>query len=149
MSKPRYDWWSYAKSMIRKYPALKAELAELHEVSTTAPLSGMPRGTDVKRQTETIAIRELPKNKQREYEAVRRAIVYTQHRPGAYQRMQLIDLLFWKRSHTLAGAAQKIHVSFPTAKRYSAEFIRLVGENYGFLDEDDTPEPKNRCKIVS
>lgn len=134
MSKPRYGWWSYAKDMIRRYPALKAELAELHEVSTTAPLSDMPRGTDVGRQTETIAIRELPKNKQREYEAVRRAILHTQRQPGAYQRMQLIDLLFWKRSHTLAGVAQKIHVSYATARNYSAEFIRLVGENYGFFD---------------
>lgn len=136
MSKPRYDWWSYAKSMIRKYPALKAELAELHEVSTTAPLSGMPRGTDVKRQTETIAIRELPKNKQREYEAVRRAIVYTQHRPGAYQRMQLIDLLFWKNPQTLTfvGVARQLYISVSTAKRYSADFILLVGKNYGFFD---------------
>jgi hypothetical protein len=136
MSKPRYDWWSYAKSMIRKYPALKAELAELHEVSTTAPLSGMPRGTDVKRQTETIAIRELPKNKQREYEAVRRAIVYTQHRPGAYQRMQLIYLLFWKNPQmlTFVGVARQLYISVSTAKRYSADFILLVGKNYGFFD---------------
>lgn len=116
MSKPRYKWWSYAKAMIRDYPALCREFSTISETNTS------------------VHVKDLPTNRQREYEAVRRAIVYTQHRPGAYQRMQLIDLLFWKRSHTLVSVAQKIHVSYPTAKRYSAEFIRLVGENYGFLD---------------
>ena len=134
MSKPRYDWWSYAKSMIRKYPALKAELAELHEVSTTAPLSGMPRGTDVKRQTETIAIRELPKNKQREYEAVRRAVLQTGQLRGADTRLGLVDLVFWRRSHNITGAAQKLYISPSTARRYSAEFITLVGKNFGLFD---------------
>lgn len=28
MSKPRYDWWGYAKAIIRRYPTLRAELQE-------------------------------------------------------------------------------------------------------------------------
>lgn len=116
MSKPRYKWWSYAKAMIRDYPALCREFSTISKANTS------------------VRVKDLPTNRQREYEAVRRAILYTQLRPGAYQRMQLVDLLFWQRGNKLFGVAQKIHVSYPTAKRYSAEFIRLVGANYGFLD---------------
>ena len=118
MSKPRYKWWSYAKTMIRDYPALCREFSTISEANTS------------------VHVKDLPTNRQREYEAVRRAIVYTQHRPGAYQRMQLIDLLFWKNPQTLTfvGVARQLYISVSTAKRYSADFILLVGKNYGFFD---------------
>lgn len=44
MSKPRYDWWTYVKGMIRRYPALHAQYIALHETTITAQLTGMPGG---------------------------------------------------------------------------------------------------------
>lgn len=134
MSKPRYKWWSYAKAMIRDYPALCAELEELHAPGVSSRPLASARSAGFARSTETIAIRELPKSKQREYEAVRRAVLQTGQLRSADTRLGLIDLVFWRRSHNIAGAAQKLYISPSTAKRYSAEFITLVGKNFGLLD---------------
>lgn len=136
MSKPRYDWWPYVKGMIRRYPALKEEYRELHSQSVTANYSGMSRGGNgVSRGTEQIALRELPSTKQREYEAVRRAIETTLCRSNGQYVLQVIDLVLWKKSHTLEGAALCIPCHYKTAQGWHNEFIRLVALCFGLMDE--------------
>ena len=41
-------------------------------------------------------------------------------------RIELIDRVYWKRSHTLFGAAMCVPVSERTAHSWNSEFIRLV-----------------------
>lgn len=134
MSKPRYDWWPYVKGMIRRYPALKAEYADLHSTSMTADYSGMPQGSGGDRVLESVALRELPSTRQREYEAVRRAIEVTERYANGRDRLAVIQLVLWDKSHTLAGAALMVPCSEVTAWRWHGEFIRLVAKNYGLLD---------------
>ena len=134
MSKTRYKWWGYIKAVIRAYPSLKKEYEELHEQSITAKLSSVPGGGGVSRGTEDIAIRELPCTKQREYEAVRRAIDATKRIEGGDRRVMIIDLVYWKNSHTLAGAAMKAGYSYDRAKQMHREFIVTVAKYYGLLD---------------
>lgn len=135
MSKPRYDWWSYVKAIIRRYPALRAELQDMRRPAMAANYSGMPRsGSGAWRGTEVIAIRELPTQRQREYVAVRRAVETTERMPNGRDQIRVIDLVFWKHSHTLEQAALAIPCSYRTARRYHAEFVRQVGSNMGFLD---------------
>ncbi len=123
--------------MIRRYPMLKAEYVDLHTQSVTPVYSGAPGGSgSVRRTTEDIAIRELPSNKQREYEAVRRAVEATERMNASRDRLQIIDLVFWKKSHTLDGAALTIPCSYQTAQRYHADFIHQVAKQYGFHDGD-------------
>ena len=136
MSKPRYSWWGYVKNIIRQYPALKQEYDSLHEQSVTSSITGMPGSRASSRGTEDVAIRELPYTKQREYEAVRRAVETTKRKTSAHDRLKVIDLVFWKRSHTLDGAAITIPCSYMTARRYHAEFIMLVASYYGLLDKE-------------
>lgn len=134
MSRPRYDWWPYVKGMIRRYPALKVELQELQGQSITPSYSGVTVQSGASRSTELTAIRELPTTKQREYEAVRRAIAATERMTASRDRLRVIDLVFWKQSHTLAGAALIIPCSSRTARRYHSDFIKLVAAMYGLLD---------------
>ena len=134
VSKPRYDWWSYVKAIIRRYPALRVELQEMQRPTMASDYSGMPRGSGAARNTERIAIRELPTQRQREYEAVRRAVEATERMPNGRDRIRVIDFVFWRHSHTLERAALVIPCSYRTARRYHAEFIRQVGRNMGFLD---------------
>lgn len=134
MSRPRYDWWGYVKGMIRRYPQLKEEYADLHSQSVTPNYSGMPGGGGSGRTVEVIALRELPSTKQREYEAVRRAIAATERMKASRDRLKIIDLVFWKQSHTLDGAALTIPCHYNTAQRYHADFIILVASFYGLLD---------------
>ena len=79
-------------------------------------------------------MRAMTRNAAREYEAVHLAIQETRQLPSGADRLRLIRLVYWKRSHTLTGAALAVHVSFPTAKRWHGEFIRRVARNYGLLD---------------
>lgn len=136
MSKPRYDWWSYVKGMIRRYPALAEEYRELHRPSLMPDYSGMPRSKGESRSMESLAIRELPGTRQREYEAVRRAVETTERMRSGEQRLRIIRLVLFDGSHTLHGAALSIPVSYRQAKTYQQEFIYLVARNYGLLDEE-------------
>ena len=136
MGKPRSIWWSYAKGMIRQYPQLKEEYAELHEQSMVANYSGMPKGSSGEghRGVERIAVRELSQARQKEYEAVCDAIAVTERYSNGSDRLQVIDMVLWKRSHTLEGAAMAVSCSVATAKRWHSGFVWLVAQNYGLLD---------------
>lgn len=135
MGRPRYDWWMYVKGMIRRYPSLKEEYDDLHKQSVTPNYTGMPGGGDVGRGVEEVTLRELPTTRQREYEAVKRAITATERMSASRDRLNIVNLVFWKRSHTLDGAALTIPCSYRTARRYHSEFIMTVASMYGLLDQ--------------
>ena len=137
MSKPRYKWWGYIKNIIRAYPGLKKEYEALHEQSVTANTSGMPGSGEVSRGTENIAIRELPYTKQREYEAVRRAVEYTKHFRNGKERLEIIKLMYWKNSHTLAGAGLQVGYGYDRARQIHQEFVVAVATYYGLMDAEE------------
>lgn len=132
MSKPRYKWWGYIKNVIRDYPRLKQEYEALHEQSVTPSMSGMPGGGGASRAVENLAIRELPKAEQRDYEAVQKAIDGTQRLETGEDRLKLVRLVFWK-NQKLKDAAYKCHVSYDTACNYHWEFIMLVAYHKDLL----------------
>lgn len=134
MSKPRYDWWPYVKGMIRRYPALREEYADLHSQSVTANYSGMPRGGGGGRTIESLAVRELPSTKQREYEAVHMAIATTEQYSNGRSRLAIIRMVLWDRQYTLEGAALQIPCSYRTARRWHTEFVSMVASYYGLMD---------------
>lgn len=135
MSKPRYPWWGYVKNMIRAYPAYKLEYEALHTQSMAIDMSGVSRGSGgVSRTLENLAIRELPATKQREYEAVRRAVETVERKPNGKEWLSIIELVYWKNTHTVAGAAVAVGYSEDRAKQLHGEFIRTVARNYGLMD---------------
>lgn len=134
MSSPRYDWWPYVKGMIRRYPELREEYAALHSQSVTANYSGMPRGGGGGRVIESLTIRELPSTKQREYEAVRRAIETTKRYNNGRSRLAIIRMVLWDKQYTLEGAALQIPCSVRHAKEWHGDFIRLTASYYGLMD---------------
>ena len=134
MSKPRDIWWSYVKAMTYRYPALCTLHQQALSQQITPAYSGQSGGSGSGRKTEQAVVRALTRTETREYEAVHLAIRQTRQLPGGAERLRLIRLVYWKRSHTLTGAAMAVHVSIPTAKRWHGEFIRLVAKNFGLLD---------------
>lgn len=133
MSNMRYGWWSYVKDMIRRYPDLKRRYIELHSVSLSAPINGMPRGGRVSKPTEGAALRALPNTDQREYDAVRRALSTTKRAKNGADQLRLIKLVFWE-GYTISQAATKMHYGERTAREWHRMFIRLVAKYYGLLD---------------
>lgn len=131
MSKPRDIWWSYAKGMIRQYPELKKELADLREQKVTASMTGVPGGGGAARTTENVSLRQLPGKKQEEFDAVDLSIKQTRKMKNGKYRLQVISLVYWKEQLTIEGAALRIPCSKETAWRYHRDFVRLVGKNRG------------------
>lgn len=137
MSKPRYGWWSYAKYMVRVYPERKKELRDLQSQRITANVSAVAGGSAASRTAENAALRQLSPAKQAEYDAVTKAIERTKLARTGRERLAIIDMVFWKKSHSLEGAAMVINVSYDTAIDYHGDFLRLVGMYRGLCDEED------------
>lgn len=134
MSKPRYGWWTYAKYMARNYPNLCRELEDKRATSTTANYSLGPRGSGEARETEAAAMRQLSPVKMREYEAVRKAVEDAGSIPGnGYLRVKLVEMAYFKRTHTMEGACQALHISYGTAKNYNHDFLCGIAKNFGLL----------------
>ena len=133
MSKPRYRWWGFARRMIRDYPGLKKDWEDIHSQSITPNLSGMPGGGGAKRTVESIALRQLPPDDQKVYDAVSRAIAITELRQDGKQRLALIEYVYWqKKSKLIKDAALLLFISKRTAERWHSDFVKLVGMCYGF-----------------
>ena len=133
MSKPRYRWWTFAKNMIRDFPAVEEEWNDIHAQSITANMSGMPRGGGAGRTVEAIAMRQLPPEDQKLYDAVTRARAHTMLLTNGADRMKLIRLMYWnKKQLKLKDAVLHIPISYDTGKEWHGAFVRLVGKFYGF-----------------
>lgn len=77
---------------------------------------------------------ELAGAAERENAAVALAVQQTLELPDGAERMELIRLVFWRRSHTLAGASLMLHISDRTGQEWHRQFIRAVAKNFGLLD---------------
>lgn len=63
--------------------------------------------------------------------AIEAAIDETRRLVDGEYRMKVVELVFFKETHTLAGSAVCVPCSIDTAQKYHADFIRLVGEKRG------------------
>ena len=118
MSQARYDWWYNAVWMVRNYPTRKQEheafCKHLHETAS-------PR------------MRQMAPAKQREYDAVTRAIEVTRLLPDGDKRVELIRRMYWSgRKLTINAVIMSVGVAECTGKRWHGAFIRLVGECFGY-----------------
>ena len=134
MSKPRYPWWGYVRSMVYRYPALRDQHDAAMLMQTTPAYSGMSGGGGDGRGLENLVLRALTRNEAREYEAVAAAIRQTDEAANGALKLRMIRLVYWDRSHTLTGAAMALHIGEATAWRWHGVFIRQVARNFGLLD---------------
>lgn len=137
MSKPRYDWWQYAIKIAEKWPLLREEYEDLHAQSVTPKLSGMPGGGGVSRAVEDIALRTLPGNKQREYDAARFALDEILRRPDAIRRREIVKLRYWDKTMTIAGAGMRVNFSERSARRICWRYILAIGCGMGFITKEE------------
>lgn len=135
MSKPRDRWWGYVRAVIRAYPELRARAKELQRTPITPRYGTSGGSSGPSDPTATAALRQLPKQEQREYEAVDAAVRETGKLSDGEARLTIIELVFWKQTHTLEGAAKKVHMSYMSARRRQMAFIRLVAQNLGFIEK--------------
>lgn len=65
-----------------------------------------------------------------EKRAVEAALRATRELPNGETRVKIIELMYFKRTHQLAGAALQVHYSYDRAKQWHTDFIHLVGSNF-------------------
>jgi len=121
-----YRWRTRARAAIRRYPELLQAEADLRAGKTTPAYTGMPGGGEASRTTELLAIRELPKDAQRDLDAVRMALDTIKRYRNADLRLKMIDMCYWRKTHTVDGAAMVLHVSQDTAHLWDRGIIELV-----------------------
>ena len=143
MSRYKFDWWPQAIWAVRNYPARKDEYEEMQEQSLSQKLTGMPGGIGVTRAVENIALKQMAPQKQREYEAVKRAIDTTMKLEYGQKRKDLIEMVYWKGGKLpITQVMYQVNAGDALAKRWHREFIFLVGKNIGYIREVDPSEPK-------
>lgn len=144
MSRPRFGWWPYVRSMIRRYPQLRERWRDLKQPRVTVDYDATGHGSSVTRPTEAAAVRELPQAEQREYEAVHRAIMLTRRMMDGEERLRLVNLCYWQRpTLDLQTAAERLGIGeYHTARRYHQDFIYTVARLYGLLDGREEEVPK-------
>lgn len=127
--KPRAAWWGYVKAIISEYPKIKKEIETPLEPTITASIGGLGGGTPGGSPVERAVIHDVSPQKQKKYDAVEAAIQKTKAIYKDYEdRLTVIELVYWKKTHKIPGAAMQIYVHPNTAGRFSSEFIRLVAE---------------------
>lgn len=131
MGRAKEPYWTYVKSIIKEYPELKKEMAKPLEARVTSFFGyGGGRGSQVSDPTMNCVIHDLPPKKQRKYDAIKLAVEKTKvlHPIDADQRLMIIDLVLWRKSHTLEGAAMRVPCHRNVAGNWQGEFIKLVAE---------------------
>ncbi len=124
----REDWWEYTKRIIRSYPALRRKAESVGDIPCTPAYGASGGHSGGGSPGERAVVDRLTDKEQRRYDAVRAAISETERMKHGHQRMELIDRVYWKRSHTLYGAAMVCSIGEATAKRWNGRFVRLVAE---------------------
>ncbi len=101
----------------------------------TASYSGMPSGHGgMSRPVEMAASKGLTGVALKEYQAVASALEKMGRYDNGRDRLRVIALVYWEKTHTLEGAALAVSCSNATVKRWHGQFIRLVAKQYGLLD---------------
>ena len=76
-------------------------------------------------------IRRYPdRTTKEESKAVKTAIEETEKLCDGADRMKVIQMVFFKQTHTLQGAALNVPCSYETAKIWTQQFIRLVARSF-------------------
>lgn len=77
-----------------------------------------------------------------EQAAVQAAIEQTERMSDGQNRLKVIRLVLWDGTHYIAGAALQVPCGEKTAKRWHADFIKAVAQNFrcdGLIDLKDGP----------
>ena len=116
-----------ARHALRVYPRLKRKQAEAAGQQITPEYGGVVVQHGASRTTEDAALRStLTADELRIIEAVEMAVAMQERQTNGAERLKMIRLVYWQRTHTLAGAAIECHYSVEALKRWANEIQAAV-----------------------
>ena len=121
------SWRSEARAALRQYPRAKRRQSETGEMRITPAYNGMPGGGSASRTTEDVALAvKLTPHEENVISAVEFMMKMQCAYPNAQERMKMIKLVYFQRTHTLEGAAMECHYADRTVKRWNNEILTAV-----------------------
>ncbi len=133
MSHYRHWWYPNISRALKAYPSLIAKKDEIQRLNIIAKYSGEPSGGGASRSTEEIAIRDLPPAEAALVDAIGSALDEISRRRDGDYIVRLIDLVYFRQTHTIQGAAAVLNMSEKTARRRHGDFIILTARKLGYL----------------
>jgi hypothetical protein len=136
----RKSWWGYVCKMIANYPTNRQRYLDSLNQSITPAYSEQVGGHEATRTVEDIVVRAMSKTQFNEWLAVDAAISVTALDEGKDSpTLKMIQIVFWERDskgryrkYRYHRAGEATGYSYRTVVRKVSNFIKLVGENFGF-----------------
>ena len=121
------SWRTEARAALRAYPKAKRKQSETGEMQITPIYGGSAVQHSASRTTENVALRvKLTPYEENIISAVEFMMRMQQAYPNAEERFRMIRLVYFKRTHTLVGAADQCHYSERAVKGWNNEILTAV-----------------------
>lgn len=120
------DWRRQARRALRDYPRIKKKQTET-EQQITPVYGGSVVQHEASRVTENIALRSTLSDAESNVIA---AVEFAMSMQGAYYnadaRLKMLELVYYKKTHTLQGAALECGYSIETVWKWNTEVLAAV-----------------------
>ena len=115
-----------ARIALKQYPKLKRRQAET-DMQITPVYGGAAVQHSASRTTENVALRSnLTEREENIISAVEFAMRMQHYYPNGDERLKMMELVYFKKTHTLAGAAEVCHYSVDAVFRWNIELLTAV-----------------------
>ena len=130
------SWRGEARAALRAYPRLKKRQSDLHEMQITPVYGGAAVQHSASRTTENVALRStLTEREENIVSAVEFMLNMQRRYYNADARMKMLSLVYFRRTHTMQGAAMEVGYNINTVKSWNTEMLTAV---YVALRKDAT-----------
>ena len=120
------DWRQTARRALREYPKLKKKQAE-NEMQITPVYGGAVVQHSASRTTENVALRStLTDAEANIISAVEFAMRMQSSYHNGIERNRMIELVYFKHTHTIEGAAEIVKYSPDALWRWNSEILTAV-----------------------
>lgn len=119
-------WRAEARTALRLYPKLKRRQGD-NEMQITSVYGGAAVQHSASRTTENVALRStLTEREENVISAVEFMLSMQRRYQNSAERLRMIELVYFKHTHTIDGAADIVHYSPDALWRWNGEILTAV-----------------------
>ena len=119
-------WRSEARRALRDYPRIKRRQGD-NEMQITPVYGGAAVQHSASRTTENVALRStLTEREENVISAVEFMVAMQSRYYNAEARMKMLSLVYFRRTHTMQGAAMEVGYNINTVKSWNTEMLTAV-----------------------
>lgn len=119
-------WRAEARRALRDYPRIKRRQAD-NEMQITPVYGGAAVQHSASRTTENVALRStLTEREENVISAVEFMLSMQRRYQNSAERLRMVELVYFKHTHTIDGAADIVHYSPDALWRWNGEILTAV-----------------------